>query len=247
MAQAAQEKVLIGASVALVAALAWVLTLMHANGMHAMDGMDMEPQGWSVARVAELFGMWLAMMSAMMLPATFPMTNAFAAINQRRRERETPYVATAFFVAGYLIAWAAFSALAVLVQWGLESAGLLNEMMAATSTTLSGVLFLVAGLYQWTPLKEVCLARCRSPVGFVLTEWRDGPLGAIVMGLRHGMFCVGCCAALMLLLFAVAVMNLLWVAALCVLVMAEKLLPGGRILRHAIGAGLTVAGIVLLL
>ena len=211
-----------------------------------MGSMDMPPEPPSVARFAGLFAMWLAMMSAMMLPTIFPMVGAFAAINRVRRSRDAPYVATAFFVLGYLIAWSGYSALAVAVQWGLESAGLLDGMMESTTRTLGGVLFLLAGLYQWTPLKEVCLARCRSPVGFVLTEWRDGPLGALVMGLRHGMFCIGCCGALMLLLFAVAVMNLLWVAALTVLVMAEKLLPGGRWLRHVIGAGLTLAGLVLL-
>ncbi len=234
----------------LVCALAWALTLMYSHAMQAMDSMnsmDGEAEAWTVARFAAVFAMWLAMMVAMMLPATFPMVDTFTAINRRRRDREAPYVATAFFVAGYLVAWAAFSVLAALVQWGLQSAGLLNEMMESASTLFSGVLFLAAGLYQFTPLKDVCLHRCRTPVGFVLTEWRDGPLGAIIMGLRHGLYCVGCCAALMLLLFAVAVMNLLWVAALCVLVMAEKLLPGGRILRYLIGAGLIAAGIVLLI
>ena len=95
---------------------------------------------------------------------------------------------------------------------------------------------LVAGLYQWTPLKDVCLRRCRTPIGFVLSEWRDGPAGAIVMGIRHGLFCVGCCAAIMGLLFAVAVMDLRWVAAITVLVTLEKLLPWPRLWRHSIGA-----------
>ena len=211
-----------------------------------MGAMDMSPEPPSAARFAGLFAMWLAMMCAMMLPTIFPMVGAFAAINRVRRSRDAPHVATAFFVLGYLIAWAGYSALAVAVQWGLESAGLLDGMMESTTRTLGGVLFLLAGLYQWTPLKEVCLARCRSPVGFVLTEWRDGTPGAIVMGLRHGAFCIGCCGALMLLLFALAVMNLLWVAALTVLVMAEKLLPGGRTLSHVIGAALLVMGAVLL-
>ena len=106
------------------------------------------------------------------------------------------------------------------------------------------MLFAAAGIYQWTPLKDVCLNRCRSPVGFVLTEWRDGTLGAVVMGLRHGLFCIDCCAALMGLLFAVAVMTLRWVAAVAVLVTIEKLLPWPRLWRHVIGAGLiaTVVG-----
>ena len=187
--------------------------------------------------------MWVAMMAAMMLPATYPMVSAFMTINRRRREREAPYVPTIWFVLGYLLAWSVFSIVAVALQWGLQQSGLLNAMGESASRTLSGVLFLAAGLYQWTPLKDACLALCRSPEGFVLTEWRDGHAGAVIMGLRHGLFCVGCCAALMLLLFAVAVMNLLWVAALTALVMAEKLLPFGRKLRHPIGAALVAAGI----
>lgn len=186
--------------------------------------------------------MWVAMMAAMMLPATWPMVRAFVTINRRRRERQAPYVPTVWFVLGYLVAWSIYSVAAVAVQWGLQHAGLLNAMGESVSRTLSGVLFLAAGAYQWTPLKDACLSRCRSPEGFVLTEWRDGHAGAVVMGLRHGLFCVGCCGALMLLLFAVAVMNLLWVAVLTALVMAEKLLPGGRILRHAIGGALVAAG-----
>jgi len=191
--------------------------------------------------------MWVAMMAAMMLPATYPMVRAFVTINRRRRERAAPYVPTAWFVLGYLLAWSVFSIAAAAVQWGLQHAGLLNAMGESLSRTLSGILFLAAGAYQWTPLKDVCLSRCRSPEGFVLTEWRDGHAGAVVMGLRHGLFCVGCCGALMLLLFAVAVMNLLWVAVLTLLVMAEKLLPPGRAVRHAIGGMLSAIGLWLLL
>lgn len=192
--------------------------------------------------------MWVVMMAAMMLPATWPMLQAFATINRRRRARAAAYVPTGFFVAGYLLAWSAFSVPAVALQAALEYAGLLNAIGESTSRVLSGALFLAAAAYQWTPLKNACLARCRSAEAFILTEWRDGALGAVVMGLRHGLFCIGCCAALMLLLFAVAVMNLLWVVALAGLVMAEKLLPGGaRWVRHGIGAGLALAGFFYLL
>jgi len=182
----------------------------------------------------------------MMLPAATPMLNVFAAVNRRRREQAAPYVATAIFLAGYLIAGSAFSLIATLAQWQLGRFGLVSPMMASTSPVLTASLLLVAGLYQLSPLKEVCLSRCRSPVGFVLSEWRDGPAGALVMGLRHGLYCVGCCAALMLLLFAVAVMDLRWVAALAVLVSVEKLLPHPRFWRRAIAATLVAAGAVVL-
>lgn len=204
--------------------------------------MAMSPPG-----LLGLYVMWVAMMAAMMLPATYPMVRAFITINRRRRERQAPYVPTAWFILGYLAAWSMYSLLAVAAQWALQQAGLLNDMGESVSRTLTGVLFLLAGAYQWTPLKDRCLTQCRSPEGFVLTEWRDGTAGAIVMGLRHGLFCVGCCGVLMLLLFAVAVMNLVWVAFLTAVVMAEKLLPGGRILRHAIGGLLVLAGVWFLL
>lgn len=236
-----RDRIVLATGLAFVCALAWLFTVLAAEGMEASAS-----QPWSLGQFAAVFLMWVIMMGAMMLPAVAPMVDSFITINRRRRERDAPYVATIYFLAGYLFAWAGYSAIATLAHWGLERAGLLDTMMQSSSLWLSGGLFLAAGLYQWTPLKEVCLTRCRSPIGFVLTEWRDGPLGAIVMGLRHGGYCIGCCAALMALLFAVAVMSLPWVAALTVLVMIEKLLPGEAFWRHAIGATLTAIGIVLI-
>jgi predicted metal-binding membrane protein len=235
-----RDRIVLAAGLGLVCLLAWGITIMGAKGMAAMPS-----HAWSAGQFVAVFLMWVIMMGAMMLPAVAPMVDSFMTINRRRRERDAPYVATMYFVGGYLVAWAGYSAVATSAHWALERAGLLDTMMQSSSLWLSGALFLAAGLYQWTPLKEVCLTRCRSPVGFILSEWRDGALGAIVMGLRHGGYCIGCCAALMALLFAVAVMSLPWVAALTVLVMIEKLLPGGAFWRHAIGVGLTVTGIVL--
>ena len=149
---------------------------------------------------------------------------------------------TSVFLLGYLAVWAGFSVVATALQCLLQKTGLLTTMMQSASYPFSAALFLAAGLYQFSPLKGRCLAYCRSPDGFILSEWRDGALGAAVMGLRHGLFCLGCCAALMVLLFAVAVMDLRWVAALTVLVTAEKLLPGARFWRVAIGAALLAAG-----
>lgn len=237
----ARDRFVLAGALLLVCALAWTFTLWEAQGMEATA-----PQPWSLGQWGAMILMWVIMMAAMMLPTVAPMVDAFATINRRRRAREAPYVATSYFVSGYLFAWSVYSVLATLAHWALERAGLLDTLMQSTSVALSGALFLAAGLYQWTPLKEICLARCRSPIGFVLTEWRDGSLGAIVMGLRHGGYCVGCCAVLMALLFAVAVMSIVWVAALTVLVMVEKLLPGERIWRHSIGAALTLVGVVLL-
>jgi predicted metal-binding membrane protein len=171
---------------------------------------------------------------------------AFATINRRRRERHEPDVATAVFLCGYLLVWVGFSVLATLVQWGLQSAALLSPMMAGTSPILGGTLLIAAGIFQWTPVKDVCLAHCRSPMSFILSDWREGIGGAVLMGLHHGAFCVGCCWALMGLLFVAGVMNLLWVAALTVLVVIEKLAPRGDIVGRITGGALVAAGVVLL-
>jgi len=201
--------------------------------------------GWTAGHFAAVLVMWIVMMALMMLPSTYPMIRAFATINRRRRERSAPYVATAVFVFGYLLAWTGFSVVATGAHWGLERAGLVNADMESASAPFSAALFLAAGIYQWTPLKNACLSRCRSTEGFILSEWRDGAAGAVVMGLRHGQYCIGCCAGLMLLLFAVAMMDWRWVLALSLLVAVEKLLPMPAFWRHAIGVTLVATGIVL--
>jgi predicted metal-binding membrane protein len=236
---------------AAVAALAWAYTVHQAREMAAMDaamwrdmGMSMNGMApsWTPLDIALLFAMWTAMMAAMMLPGAAPMVAAFAAINRSRRARGAAYVPTAVFLAGYLAVWAAFAAMAVALQWALQMSGLLTTMMQSASLWLSAALFAAAGAYQFSPLKRRCLNYCRSPDGFILSEWRDGAAGALVMGARHGLFCFGCCGVLMLLLFAVAVMDLRWVAALTVLVTAEKIMPGTRWWRVGIGVALLVAG-----
>ena len=204
----------------------------------SMNGME---PSWTPVDVLLMLAMWSAMMAAMMVPGASPMIAAFATINRRRRERSAPYVPTAVFLLGYVMAWTGFSILATALQWFLQTIGLLTTMMQSASRHWSAALFLAASLYQFSPLKERCLTYCRSADGFILSEWRDGNLGAVIMGLRHGLFCMGCCAGLMLLLFAVAVMDLRWVAALTALVTAEKLLPRPRFWRIAIGVGLLAA------
>lgn len=237
--------VLLGA----VTVLAWAYTIQQAHLMQEMDAamwrdMDMSMNAmkpsWTLVTAVLLFLTWAVMMAAMMLPGTSPMIQAFATINRRRRERTEPYVPTVLFVAGYLVVWSVFAALATALQWLLQTTGLVTTMMQSASSYFSAALFLAAGLYQFSPLKQRCLTFCRSPDSFILSEWREGALGAAIMGVRHGLFCLGCCAALMLLLFAVAVMDLRWVAALTLLITAEKLLPGGKSWRLAIGVGLLV-------
>jgi predicted metal-binding membrane protein len=245
------DRVAVAALLALVVALAWAFTVHQAHVMQDMDAamqrdmamsMNDMPPAWSVVDGILVFLMWAAMMAAMMVPGASPMVATFATINRRRRQRSAPYVPTAIFLLGYLAVWSGFALIATAAQWLLQSCGLLTTMMESSSYYFSAALFIAAGLYQFSPFKEMCLAYCRSPESFVLTEWRDGTLGAVIMGVRHGLFCMGCCAALMMLLFAVAVMDLRWVAALTVLVTAEKLLPGGKVLQAVIGIVLILAG-----
>ncbi|HEY5379781.1 MAG TPA: DUF2182 domain-containing protein [Pseudolabrys sp.] len=250
-ALARRDRVIVAGLLVLVAVLAWAFTIDQAQRMGAMEAamwrdMNMSMNGmepsWTLADAVLLFLMWSAMMAAMMVPGAAPMVAAFATINRRRRERAAPYVPTTIFLLGYAIAWAGFSLIATALQWLLQTTGLVTTMMQSASYYFSAALFLAAGLYQFSSLKERCLNYCRSLDGFILSEWRDGAPGAMIMGLRHGLFCMGCCAALMVLLFAVAVMDLRWVAALTVLVTAEKLLPGAKFWRVAIGISLLAAG-----
>ena len=186
--------------------------------------------------------MWAVMMIAMMVPSATPMVFAFLQVNQGRKAANRPYVPVTIFLLGYLAVWTAFSAFATLAQWGLHRAALLSPAMAATSPVLNGVLLIAAGIFQWTPLKLACLKGCRSPLSFLMSEWRDGAAGAFAMGLKHGAYCVGCCWVLMALLFVAGVMNLLWVAVIALFVMAEKLLRKGELIARISGVALILAG-----
>lgn len=160
--------------------------------------------------------------------------------------QQRPFIPTAIFVTGYVLVWTGFSLLAALAQWGLHAGMLLSPMMVSTSSLLGGGLLLAAGLFQWTSLKSTCLAHCRSPLGFLTTEWREGTWGALVMGLRHGSYCTGCCWALMALLFVTGVMNLLWVAAITAFVLVEKIVPRGELVGRIGGGVLVIAGLAML-
>jgi predicted metal-binding membrane protein len=197
--------------------------------------------------MAALFVMWTVMMALMMLPSAAPAIALYGGLVRKHAERGGALPAVGIFVAGYLLAWTAFSAAATLVQAALQHFMLLDDMMTSSSPGLSACLLAAAGLYQLTPLKDRCLAKCREPVAFFMTHWRAGAAGALRMGIRHGSYCVGCCAVLMLLLFAVGVMNLAWVAALAGFVLVEKLLPAGRLAGRFAGVALIVLAFVLLL
>jgi predicted metal-binding membrane protein len=222
--------------------LAWTMEPMDMAMHMAMPHM----QTWGRLDIGLLFIMWTSMMVAMMVPSAAPMILMFATINRRRREQHHPFVPTAVFLGGYILVWTGFSLLATLAQWGLHTAALLSATMVSTSPILGGLLLLAAGIFQWTPVKSTCLRHCRSPLGFLTTEWREGTRGAFLMGLKHGSYCTGCCWILMALLFVAGVMNLLWVAAITAFILVEKLAPRGELIGRLAGGILFLCGLALL-
>jgi predicted metal-binding membrane protein len=227
-----------------VAALAWVYILYLAQNMRGMD-MGAMPMGtamsmpqmlsWSVLDFILMFVMWAVMMVAMMVPTAAPMILVFATVSRQRRAQHRPFVPASVFLLGYVAAWSGFAAAATVAQWGLHTAALLSPMMVSTSPVLGGALLVAAGVFQWSPLKYICLNHCRSPLGFLMAEWREGTKGVFVMGLRHGIFCLGCCWVLMTLLFVLGVMNLLWIAALAAFMLIEKVAPAGHWVSRVTG------------
>ena len=200
------------------------------------------PTYWVIA-----FFMWAVMMVAMMLPSASPSVLLYARVvrqaeGQGRARNASASIAA--FASGYLTLWILFSTLAVIVQYVLERTAALSAMMSSRSVLLSGMLLVAAGLYQFTPLKGACLRHCRGPA-FIAAHWRPGVAGAWRMGLTHGAYCVGCCSALMLLLFVGGVMNLIWIAGLTLLVAVEKLAPFGPLTARAIGMALIAGGAAL--
>lgn len=261
-ALASRQRAWILAALIATTALAW-LYLVHlsrqmAGDMAGMDASMPDMPGmagaammsmamrWTAADFALMFAMWWVMMIGMMLPSAAPMILTFATVNRRKRERGQPFLPTFAFTAGYLIVWGLFSAAATLAQWGLDQAALMLPNMKTGSALVGGAFYLAAGIYQWTPLKRACLANCRSPLDFVLNRWHDGWGGALRMGAEHGLYCLGCCAVLMALLFVGGVMNLLWVAALAAFVFIEKLFPAGQWIARGSGVLMIAFGAYLL-
>jgi predicted metal-binding membrane protein len=223
-----------------VAVLGWAsLAWLAVDMAHPLARLTMpESSGWSLSNALAIGLMWAVMMAAMMLPSALPMIR----IHGELCSRSNHAAAHAIFVGAYLMVWLLFSLAATAAQWALQAAGRIDPMVVSTSALLDGLLLVIAGVYQFSPLTRICLGRCRSPMAFLLGEWRAGLLGSFRMGLRHGAHCLGCCWALMGLLFVGGVMNLPWVAALSIAVALEKLAPRGDRLATLMGVTLIAAG-----
>jgi len=251
-----RDRMVVSACLLLVTAGAWLYILSGAGmGMSmwemthpANTGMDMNmvmPQAWSSGYAVVMFFMWWIMMIAMMLPSATPTILLSAAVNRRSSSESPPYGSATVFTLGYLLAWALFSLTAVFAHWLLEQAGLLSMLMESASRVLSGALLILAGAWQFTPFKNACLTHCQSPIDFLVRHRRPGNRGALLMGLHHGYYCLGCCWFLMALLFVGGVMNLYWIIGLAIYVYLEKALPGGQWLPRLTGAALLAWGAVL--
>jgi predicted metal-binding membrane protein len=246
-----RDRILISSCLVLITALAWAYLIhldrqmsasMEHDTMMAEMGMTMD-MSWTATDVWFTFAMWAVMMIGMMTGSAAPVLLLYAGARTARGERGVP-LAVLMFGAGYLTVWVAFSAAAALAQWRLHEAAMLSPVMAAASPRLAGAILLVAGAYQVTPLKGACLTHCRTPLGFLMSHWRSGLTGALGMGLRHGSYCLGCCWALMCVLFVVGVMNLAWVAALTAFVLIEKIGPGGALVARLGGVVMVAVGVL---
>jgi len=229
-----------------LAACSWYFLVETENAMRVMSGdglfmdimwMMMEPSD-SVRYLSVTTTMWVVMMIAMMVPVVMPMVVVF---RQLDRGASTEFDAVLFAI-GYLLAWFGFSVAAAVLQWLLHGAGSLHGDLLSLRPLVAAGLLMVAGAYQLTPLKEVCLEKCRSPIGFFLANWRAGRVGAVRMGLHHGLFCIGCCWMLMLIMFVGGAMSVITMALLSAFILAERVLPAGPWVARLPGVALIVWG-----
>lgn len=222
---------------------------MNAVEMTRMSSAPMPmmiPAVWNAAYAVLVFFMWWVMMAAMMLPSAAPMLLVHERLVRAKGAQARPVAATSLFAAGYLVSWGAFSLVATALQWSLQDAGLLSVGMATLNVWLAAAILVAAGLWQLTPVKQVCLRHCQSPLGFMMHAWQPGLPGAFKMGVHHGSYCLGCCWFLMGLLFFGGVMNLYWIVGLAVFVLAEKLIPRRYRVSQLAGVGLVAWGAYLI-
>jgi predicted metal-binding membrane protein len=241
-----RDRLLVATGLALAVLLSWSWLVPMARDMYgSMSGPAawMMASTWTLPYAAAMVGMWAAMMLGMMLPSAAPTILLYARVVRAAAPPQAAVLRSYVFAAGYLLVWTGFSIAATALQWLLSHVGLLSPMMQTTAPVAGASILLIAGIYQLTPLKRACLARCRSPVAYIAEHWRDGTDGALRMGVRHGVDCLGCCWALMLLLFFGGVMSLAWIALLAIAVLVEKVLPFGQVAGRVGGLLLIAAGV----
>jgi len=243
--QLRREQLLVFSCLAAVIMISWVYMLHMAWGMSG-TGAEITLaclMNWGPGNIAHMFIMWAIMMTAMMFPSATPMILMFTTLNEGQREIQRPLIPTGLFVLGYFLVWTSYSALAAMAQWGLHVATLLSHNLVITSPLLGGILLVAAGVFQWTPFRDACMSKCRSPLGFLMAEWREGRLGALIMGLKHGLNCVGCCWLLMLLSCVLGIMNMVWMAIVTGFMLVEKAYPRSQWVSRTSGLMLIAWGL----
>ena len=236
------DRLIILTAIAFVSAIAWMhMAEMYFKSASAISGHSM--QHWNVSTFSSYFTMWIVMMIAMMLPTAGPMILTFSTISRGQRQKKQPYVNTSIFILGYIIVTIGYSIPATILQWWLHSHAMLTYLGASSSYILSGILLSIAGLYQWSNLKHVCLRFCRNPFNFLMGNWRMGRAGALYMGLKHGLLCTGCCWALMALMFVGGVMNLIWMVVITAIILIEKVIPRGDLFAKIAGVVMILCGV----
>ncbi len=240
-----QEKIIISA-LAILTLVSWIVTIFHSHSMDSQMSMEMGMGDQSMIFGASLFlVMWVVMMIAMMFPAVVPMVLIFSKVHENRKVRNEGTTPTWVFVSGYLLVWAFFGALAYLADTVVGHLAMSFPILKTYSPVIGGVVLVAAGLYQLTPLKNACLTHCRSPLHFIMHRWREGYTGALTMGVSHGVYCLGCCWGLMLVLFVVGLMNLSWMGILTLVIFVEKISKHGIIISKLVGGFLIILGVVM--
>jgi len=253
-----RDRVIVAAALIALTALTWSYVIWLAADME-MGGMDMSefrmiPSGfglmmpagapWPPVEFAYVFAMWAVMMIGMMTPSATPMILIYVRVGRQAASQQQPFAATSWFAGGYLLSWIGFAIAATVAQWGIERLGWLTTDMTVSNDIVGGIVLIAVGLYQWTPLKDVCLRQCQAPLQFIQRHggFRADVSGSLALGFRHGAYCIGCCWVLMALLFVGGVMNVLWIAVITIFVLLEKLVPAGRVISRITGAGFLAAG-----
>jgi predicted metal-binding membrane protein len=237
-----QRNVILGLLLALAAG-AWAALIWQG----ADADMDMTMASSTMGLRAPLFlAIWVTMMVAMMFPTAAPMILTFHKVQAGKRERGDAFVSTWMFVAAYILVWTLAGVAAYAGALAAETIAVRAALSSTTAARIGGAVIILAGIYQLTPLKDLCLSKCRTPITFIMTSWRDGVVGALRMGLLHGAYCLGCCWLLFVILFPLGIMNIAAMAVITLIVFAEKTLPWGRLAPRATAAALVAYGAVVI-
>ena len=224
-----------------LSAAAWTALVWQGAGTDMDRAMDSHTMG---LRAPLFLAIWIIMMVAMMFPTAAPMILTFHRVQAGKRQRGEAFVSTWIFVASYLLVWGLSGVAAYVGALAAEAVAARTALSPATAARVGGTLLIAAGLYQLTPLKDLCLSKCRTPITFIMTSWRDGPAGALRMGLLHGAYCLGCCWLLFVILFPLGIMNIAAMAVITLVIFAEKTLPWGRATARTAAAALIAYGSV---